>query len=144
MVVELSMALVRLGTTACTSPPLNSSLLSPQTCTFSNSASNSSLVRPILFTISSATNATVKNLNLINGPEWLVLINESKNVVFDNVNVNASSTSKNPAKNTDGWDIYRSDSVTIQNAKINNGDDCVSFKPSMSNVLHSSALELTI
>lgn len=41
------------------------------------------------------------------------------------------STSKNDAKNTDGWDIFRSDNVVIADSNINNGDDCVSFKPSM-------------
>ncbi len=45
------------------------------------------------------------------------------------------STSSNPAKNTDGWDTYRSDSITIQNSHVNNGDDCVSFKPNRPNTL---------
>ncbi len=45
------------------------------------------------------------------------------------------STSKNPAKNTDGWDTYRSDGIVIQNSNINNGDDCVSFKPNSTNVV---------
>lgn len=40
------------------------------------------------------------------------------------------STSKNLPENTDGWDIYRSDQVVLENSVINNGDDCVSFKPS--------------
>lgn len=45
------------------------------------------------------------------------------------------STSSNVAKNTDGGDTYRSDSVVIQNSIINNGDDCVSFKPNSINVV---------
>ena len=56
---------------------------------------------------------------------------QSSNVVYDNINIDAQSTSKNTAKNTDGWDTYRSDNVVIQNSVINNGDDCVSFKPSV-------------
>ncbi len=39
------------------------------------------------------------------------------------------------AKNTDGWDVYRSDSVVIQNSHINNGDDCVSFKPNSTQIV---------
>ncbi|KAG6886322.1 hypothetical protein C0993_006732 [Termitomyces sp. T159_Od127] len=36
----------------------------------------------------------------------------------------------NRPANTDGWNVYRSDSVTIKDSIINNGDDCVAFKPS--------------
>ena len=59
-------------------------------------------------------------------------MNEGKDVTFRNITISAVSTSKNAAKNTDGWDIFRSDNVTIADSTINNGDDCVSFKPSMS------------
>lgn len=34
-----------------------------------------------------------------------------------------------------GWDIYRSDKVTISNSNITNQDDCVSFKPNSTNVV---------
>jgi galacturan 1,4-alpha-galacturonidase len=83
---------------------------------------------------------------MINGPEWHNLVrlfwfygaishspfqvNEGQNVVYNNIQINAGSTSKNTAKNTDGWNVYRSDNVTIMNSVIVNGDDCVAFKPS--------------
>ena len=35
----------------------------------------------------------------------------------------------------DGFDTYRSDTITIQNSIISNGDDCVSFKPNSTNVV---------
>lgn len=61
-------------------------------------------------------------------------------MVFNNISINSGSTSSNAAKNTDGWNIYRSDNVTIQNSIIVNGDDCVAFKPSMTlvsmNIIH--------
>lgn len=56
--------------------------------------------------------------------------NEAKNVVYSDMTINAVSTSANGAHNTDGWDVYRSDNVVIKDSVINNGDDCVSFKPS--------------
>ena len=59
-----------------------------------------------------------------------VKVNEGENITYKNISISAVSTSKNPAKNTDGWDIYRSNNVVIQDSTINNGDDCVSFKPS--------------
>jgi galacturan 1,4-alpha-galacturonidase len=36
---------------------------------------------------------------------------------------------------TDGWDTYRSDNIVIQNSHIDNGDDCVSFKPNSTNIV---------
>lgn len=57
-------------------------------------------------------------------------MNAAQDVTYDNITINAASTSDNVAKNTDGWDIYRSDNVVLKNSVINNGDDCVSFKPS--------------
>jgi galacturan 1,4-alpha-galacturonidase len=112
------------------------------------SASNSSLIRPILFTLAGAHGAVISNVKLVNSPEWFIFVGvasytamlsltrglcqvtDSNNVTFNNMNLNAVSTSKNPAKNTDGWDVYRSDSVVIENSNVNNGDDCFSAKPS--------------
>ncbi|KAJ7904790.1 glycoside hydrolase family 28 protein [Mycena leptocephala] len=101
-------------------------------------ASNSSLLRPITMTIFQATNVLVQNIKMINSPEWFNLVNEGKNVTFNNITINAASTSSHGAANTDGWDIYRSDTVVIKNSVINNGDDCVSFKVDSTNVLVSN------
>lgn len=34
-----------------------------------------------------------------------------------------------------GWDVYRSSNIVIQDSVINNGDDCVSFKPNTTSVV---------
>ncbi|GLB37346.1 putative glycoside hydrolase family 28 protein [Lyophyllum shimeji] len=98
-------------------------------------ASNSTLLRPIILTITQASDVVVENITMINSPEWHNLINESKNVVYRNIHINAASTSSHTAKNTDGWNIYRSDNVVITDSVINNGDDCVAFKPNATNIL---------
>lgn len=59
----------------------------------------------------------------------------ASNVVFNNLDISGFSASANVAKNTDGWDTYRSEYVTIQSSVINNGDDCVSFKPNSTNMV---------
>ncbi|KAF7296660.1 Protein kinase domain-containing protein [Mycena chlorophos] len=100
-------------------------------------ASDSSLLRPVTLTLYQATNVVVQNIRYANSPEWFNFVNGGKNVTFNNVTLSAVSTSKNGAVNTDGWDIYLSDTVTIKNSVINNGDDCVSFKPNTTNVLVS-------
>ncbi|GKZ37827.1 hypothetical protein AbraIFM66950_009616 [Aspergillus brasiliensis] len=51
------------------------------------------------------------------------------------MNLQTHSVSVTTAPNTDGWDVYRSDSIVIQDSVINNTDDCVSFKPNSTNVL---------
>ncbi|KAG2137342.1 glycoside hydrolase family 28 protein [Suillus cothurnatus] len=100
-------------------------------------ATNSTLLRPILLTIYQATDVAVKDITMINSPEWFNFVNEGQNVFYDGINISAVSTSDNLAKNTDGWDIYRSDSVSIINSNINNGDDCVSLKPNSTNIIAS-------
>ncbi|SJL10303.1 related to exopolygalacturonase [Armillaria ostoyae] len=101
-------------------------------------ASNSSLQRPIILTIYQATNVLVEDIQMINGPMWFNLVYESNDVTYSNINITAVSTSKNKIANTDGWDIYRSDTVVIRDSSILNGDDCVSFKPNTTNVLVSN------
>ena len=73
---------------------------------------------------------TSQNINLVNSPEWTNLVHTSKRITYAKVNISAVSNSSNRAQNTDGWDTYRSDQVVIRDSIINNGDDCVSFKPS--------------
>ncbi|KAH6669239.1 PGX, glycoside hydrolase family 28 protein [Halenospora varia] len=98
-------------------------------------ASNIYTLRPVLFGLDGLKNSVISNLVLRYSPEYYHFIANSTNVVFDNINIAGGSKSKNLAKNTDGWDTYRSSDITIQNSVINNGDDCVSFKPNSTNIL---------
>ncbi|KIJ65995.1 glycoside hydrolase family 28 protein [Hydnomerulius pinastri MD-312] len=100
-------------------------------------ATNATLLRPILFTVYQATNVVIENIKMINGPEWINFVNEGQNILYNGITINATSNSTNLAKNTDGWDIYRSDNVVIINSNINNGDDCVSLKPNSTNIVAS-------
>jgi galacturan 1,4-alpha-galacturonidase len=76
-------------------------------------ASNSSLLRPITMTIFQATNVLVQNIKMINSPEWFNLVNEGKNVTFNNITINAASTSSHGAANTDGWGAFHSIQISI-------------------------------
>lgn len=62
----------------------------------------------------------------------------SKNVVYDNVIIENLSTNENLPKNTDGWDSYNVDGLTVRNAWVNIGDDCFSPKPNTSNIFVSN------
>ncbi|EOA86643.1 Exopolygalacturonase [Exserohilum turcicum] len=93
------------------------------------------ILRPILFGLIGAKGATISDLKFRYSPQWYTFVANSSQVIFSNIDIFGDSTSKSPAKNTDGWDTYRSDSIVIQNSHINNGDDCVSFKPNSTNIV---------
>ncbi|KAF9261733.1 pectin lyase-like protein [Marasmius fiardii PR-910] len=101
-------------------------------------AQNSTLQRPITMTVFQGENIVVQNINLINGPNWFILMNESRNVTLSNLNISAKSTTSNGPHNTDGFDTFRSDNIVIKDSIINNGDDCVSFKPNTTNAFVSN------
>ncbi len=77
-------------------------------------------------------NDIFEDITMLNSPEWFNFVNEGKHVSYNNIRISATTSSVNRIANTDGWDVYRSDDVSITNSNINNGDDCVSFKPSTS------------
>ncbi|KAK1238531.1 hypothetical protein MKX07_006677 [Trichoderma sp. CBMAI-0711] len=66
---------------------------------------------------------------------WFNLIANSSDILVSDIDIAVKSESKNPAKNGDGWDTFRSDSVVIQDSYVNNSDDCVSFKPNSTNII---------
>ncbi|OOQ82051.1 putative exopolygalacturonase X [Penicillium brasilianum] len=98
-------------------------------------ASDALILRPILVGIIGLQGGTIGPLKLRYSPQWYHFVANSSNVLFEGIDITGYSKSSNTAKNTDGWDIYRSDNIVIQDSVINNGDDCVSFKPNSTNVI---------
>ncbi|KAI9328325.1 polygalacturonase [Zopfochytrium polystomum] len=98
-------------------------------------AANPLIYRAILLVVSGLNGGTISGINMRYSAQWYNLILNSQNVVYDSISISGGSVSKNLAKNTDGWDTYRSDNIVIQNSVINNGDDCVSFKPNSTNIV---------
>ena len=96
---------------------------------------NNLVLRPVIFGTIGLHSGFIGNLNLVYSPFWYNFVPNSSNVVFSDIFVTGYSKSNNTARNTDGWDVYRSSDITIQNSTINNGDDCVSFKPNSSSIL---------
>ena len=93
------------------------------------------ILRPVLFGTIGLKSGTISNLSLIYSPEYYNFVANSTSVTFSDIFITGYSTSNNTAKNTDGWDTYRSSSITIENSIINNGDDCVSFKPNSTDMV---------
>ncbi|KAJ5092483.1 hypothetical protein NUU61_007353 [Penicillium alfredii] len=96
-------------------------------------AEDALILRPILFGV-------IGPLKLRYSPQWYHLVANSSNILFEGIDITGYSKSKDEAKNTDGWDLYRSSNVVIQNSVINNGDDCVSFKPNSTEILVQNLL----
>ncbi|KAL1652038.1 Exopolygalacturonase X-1 [Diplodia intermedia] len=93
------------------------------------------ILRPILFGTIGLHGGSISNIKLRYSPQWYNLVVNSSDVVFSNIDIAGGSVSANPAKNTDGWDTYRSTNIVIQDSHINNGDDCVSFKPNSTEIV---------
>ncbi|KAL2820093.1 Exopolygalacturonase X-1 [Aspergillus granulosus] len=98
-------------------------------------AEDALILRPILFGVIGLHGGTIGPLKLRYSPQWYQLVANSSDVLFDGIDISGYSSSENEAKNTDGWDTYRSSNIVIQNSVINNGDDCVSFKPNSTDIL---------
>ncbi|KAK4504503.1 hypothetical protein PRZ48_005419 [Zasmidium cellare] len=93
------------------------------------------ILRPILVGVIGLHGGSISNLRWRYSPQWYSLTATSTDVVFSGIDVSGYSQSENEAKNTDGWDTYRSSNIVIQDSVINNGDDCVSFKPNSTEIL---------
>ncbi|KAF9891457.1 hypothetical protein FE257_003923 [Aspergillus nanangensis] len=99
-------------------------------------AEDSSVMRPCLLGTDGLHHATISGIKMLNSPGWFNLISNSTDIlVSDMTMLVGSSLPDAPAKNTDGWDIYRSSNVVIQNSRIVNTDDCVSFKPNSTQII---------
>ncbi|CAL1699407.1 unnamed protein product [Somion occarium] len=97
--------------------------------------SSTTFARPIPLTVGNASNVLVENITQIGSPFWVRFVYQSTNITYKNINISTVSYSSSPTANSDGWDIYRSSFVTIQDSTVNNDDDCVSFKPNSTNIL---------
>ncbi|BEJ13114.1 hypothetical protein CspHIS471_0302880 [Cutaneotrichosporon sp. HIS471] len=96
------------------------------------------IMRPVLMGVDGLKNSIIADLKWRYSPQYYSFVANSSNVVFDGIDITGRSKSEHEAKNTDGWDTYRSTDITIQNGHVDNGDDCVSFKPNSTHILVQS------
>ncbi|PWW80808.1 Glycoside Hydrolase Family 28 protein [Tuber magnatum] len=95
---------------------------------------NNTYLRPVLFTTVGATGLSIKGIAMRNSPCWTNFLTESTDIYYDDVSIEAVSINQNRPKNTDGWDTYNVDRLTVTNSRANIGDDCFSPKPNTTNV----------
>ncbi|KAF9891354.1 hypothetical protein FE257_004210 [Aspergillus nanangensis] len=93
-------------------------------------ADDDSYARPTLLYITGGSNLEVTGLSQKNPPNVFVSIRDgTESALFDDLILDATSSSDNDPKNTDGFDVGDTTYVTISNTKVVNNDDCVAFKP---------------
>ncbi|KAK3022565.1 hypothetical protein RJ639_047543 [Escallonia herrerae] len=78
-----------------------------------------------------SNNININGLTSLNSQLFHVVINGCQNVMVQGVTVSAPGNSPN----TDGIHVQRSSGVTILDAHIGTGDDCVSIGPGTNNLL---------
>jgi len=91
--------------------------------------------RPISMTIYNSRNVLVDGLSIIQPQFWATFVWESKNVSITNFYVNATSNDEWGTVNTDGYDSWNSEDLLVENAVIQNQDDCIAVKGNTTNLL---------
>lgn len=82
-----------------------------------------------------ATDSYFHGLRWVQPQMWTVTIVCSERVVLEDIYVNSTSHSNQPARNTDGANTMFSDSIIFRRWEIDNGDDCIAFKANSTNML---------
>ncbi|KAL3443424.1 exo-polygalacturonase A [Aspergillus insuetus] len=99
-------------------------------------AEDKSVMRPCLFGTDGLHHATISGLTMLDPPGWFNLIANSSDILISDMTMLVGKALEGkPAKNTDGWDTYRSSNIVIQNSRVVNTDDCVSFKPNSTGII---------
>ncbi|KAM5545501.1 hypothetical protein V8D89_000539 [Ganoderma adspersum] len=101
--------------------------------------------RPIAFTLSNVTRAVVRDFRIEAQPFWCNIVADSSEVTYDGMYCNATNQDPtyagvNIVPNTDGFDSYRSDKITLLRWDITCGDDCISFKGNSTNIFVKDAI----
>ncbi|ORY93961.1 pectin lyase fold/virulence factor [Syncephalastrum racemosum] len=91
--------------------------------------------RPVALTFENVTGLEVSDILMTQVPFWTFLMRDTKNAVFENLRIRSYSNSQHAAHNSDGFDVYRSENVTIRNSEVINNDDCVSIRANSTNIL---------
>lgn len=80
------------------------------------------------------TNSHFSGFKIIQAPRAHFSVNGAKNTVFSGLQLNTVSTSSNPAKNTDAFDVSSSSGIVISGNNIVNGDDCLAVNSGVTNL----------
>ncbi|RDW59126.1 putative endopolygalacturonase [Coleophoma crateriformis] len=87
---------------------------------------SSGVTKPKFFQAHDLTDSLIESLTILNPPVQVFSINGASNLELAYITIDASA-GDSLGKNTDGFDIGSSDTVTIEYATVYNQDDCVAI-----------------
>ncbi|KAK2024395.1 family 28 glycosyl hydrolase [Colletotrichum zoysiae] len=90
--------------------------------------------RPMNINFRDFSNSVVRGLRFVQSQMWTMNIMYSKNLVFEDIYVNSTSSTENNSLNTDGADTMYSDNITFRRWVVVNGDDAIALKANSSNI----------
>jgi galacturan 1,4-alpha-galacturonidase len=93
-------------------------------------------------TIYNTTNSVFRGLRFVQSQMWTMTILHSRGILMEDILVNSTSSSRQPARNTDGLDTLFSSNLTFRNWTIANGDDGISLKANTTDVIIEDSLFL--
>ncbi|THU85497.1 polygalacturonase [Dendrothele bispora CBS 962.96] len=91
--------------------------------------------RPISLMVTNTTSSHFDGIRFVQSQFWTMAIKNSVDVLFENIWINSTSNSSQPARNTDGVDVFFSDRITMRNWTVTGGDDNISMKANSTNIL---------
>ena len=90
--------------------------------------------RPMMINWREMSNSVVRNQRFVQSQMWTMATTWSKNLLFEDIYVNNTSSSQYSTLNTDGIDTIYSDNITLSRWDVTCGDDGIALKRNSSNI----------
>jgi len=91
--------------------------------------------RPINLVVRGSENFRMSGMRFVQSQFWSLAVHSSRNLLFEDIYVNSTSSTSAPTQNTDGIDTFYTDNITLTRWDVTNGDDAVAPKANTSNLL---------
>nr|AHJ09939.1 glycoside hydrolase family 28 [Apriona japonica] len=85
-------------------------------------------IKPVFFILHGVKNSVMHDLKVKNTPYHAIWIENSDGVSVSNISINNRDGDTMGGHNTDGFNVWTSNNVTLDNINVYNQDDCVAIK----------------
>ncbi|KAJ8918260.1 hypothetical protein NQ315_014130 [Exocentrus adspersus] len=95
-------------------------------------------VKPVFFSLREVKNSVMRNINVKNTPYHAIWIEDSDGLAVQDVTVDNKDGDTKGGHNTDGFNVWRSNDISLEGITVSNQDDCIAIK-SGTNILVTDA-----